>query len=90
MEENVNVEVVETKVETGEVVDVKEGLFTKVKRGLKKGRKAIAFIAVGVGGAILGSAITKVKNGKYEDKSVEIVNNEDDSFTVKEAEETVE
>lgn len=82
MEENVNVEVVETKVETGEVVDV--------KRGLKKGRKAIAFIAVGVGGAILGSAITKVKNGKYEDKSVEIVNNEDDSFTVKEAEETVE
>ena len=88
MEENV--EVVETKVETGEVVDVKEGFFTKAKRGLKKARKAAVFIAVGVGGALIGSAIAKAKNGKYEDKSVEIVNNEDGSFTVKEEEDTVE
>lgn len=61
MEENINVEVVGENQQNGEVVEVKEGFFTRLKRGAKRVGKPIAITIVGIGGAFLGGAIVKKK-----------------------------
>lgn len=60
MEENdVKVEVLEETVETGKVVE--EGFFARAKRRAKKLIKPVGIAAIGIGGAILGGALSKKK-----------------------------